>query len=948
MSRRLPAGPPGRTGPRPAFVTRHPLLLVAVLLSAVFLLGVTSVLLAPADTRVAVWWPAAGLSAVLLLLAPRAWRPYLVLAVALVSALANSAAGRPVPVAAGFGLTNAAEAYVVAWWLTRGTGGRPSLRTMDDLRRLLVATVLGALVIGAGVGATVGLLLGGDALAAARTVTASHGAAILVIAPLALRVGASPLRARRGEAAAQLSLLLTATALVFSPGQDLGLTFLVLPLLIWGALRLGLRAVSIELVLVGVLTSALTVRGWGPFAVSAATGVTDLGTTVSLVQTFLIATAVIALTLAVVVEQKRKATARLQASEQLFRKSFDESFVGMLLLRRDGDGLRIAQLNQTAAEILGGAAEDLEGRAWTPMLATETPVDEVADALLAGTLAGWREETWLASNPGHRVGVAMSLLSTDSDEPMFTAQLIDVTSAHEAAQRLRTEKDFTSAVLDTTGCLIVVVHVDGTVVGMNPAAQRASGYDEEQVAGSRLWEVLVPAEDRATVSRMLAHPASGAAPAGFEGDLLTASGRRRRVVWSNAFLHDEDGGHSHVVMTGIDVTEERTTRRLLDHLLQAASATSFIGTNVRGTITVFNSGAEALLGYSAQELVGHARLDDVHDPDELAARAEELGTAPGFAALVANVDGGAETRDWTYVHKDGSTSLVAVTLTAVRDALGQHIGYLAVGRDVTEQREGQRLLEATLEKERQAAERLRDLDRAKNDFVSTISHELRTPITSIVGYTEMLQDGVAGAVSPDQDRLVDAVRRNGERLIVLIEDLLTLSRIEAGTFVLEKSTVDLRTVLTRAHETLRPMVVGRRLDVRFEVPDEPVLVLGDRGQLERVVLNLVGNAVKFTDDGGRVTCRLDQHGTRAHLEVGDTGIGIPAQEQAALFTRFFRSTTARERAIQGTGLGLSIVQSIVRSHGGEIYVQSEHLVGTRVLVQLPLVAPAELAGAGAH
>ncbi|HEX6487114.1 MAG TPA: MASE1 domain-containing protein, partial [Nocardioidaceae bacterium] len=203
MSRRLPAGPPGRTGPRPAFVARHPLLLVAGLLAAVFLLGVTSVLLAPADTRVAVWWPAAGLSAVLLLLAPRAWRPRLVLAVALVSALANSAAGRPVAVAAGFGLANAAEAYVVAWWLTRGSGGRPSLRTMDDLRRLLVATVLGALVIGAGVGATVGLLLGGDALAAARTVTASHGAAILVIAPLALRVGASPLHGRRAEAAAQ-------------------------------------------------------------------------------------------------------------------------------------------------------------------------------------------------------------------------------------------------------------------------------------------------------------------------------------------------------------------------------------------------------------------------------------------------------------------------------------------------------------------------------------------------------------------------------------------------------------------------------------------------------------------------------------------------------------------------------------------------------------------------
>ena len=348
----------------------------------------------------------------------------------------------------------------------------------------------------------------------------------------------------------------------------------------------------------------------------------------------------------------------------------------------------------------------------------------------------------------------MSLLSTDSDEPMFTAQLIDVTSAHEAAQRLRTEKDFTSAVLDTTGCLIVVVHVDGTVVGMNPAAQRASGYDEEQVAGSRLWEMLVPAEDRATVSRMLAHPASGGARR-FRGRPADRLGRRRRVVWSNAFLHDEDGGHSHVVMTGIDVTEERTTRRLLDHLLQAASATSFIGTNVRGTITVFNSGAEALLGY-LRPGAGRARPAGRRTRPRRA-RGARRGSAPPRASphswrtstgrrdprLDLRPQGREHLAGRGHAHRRPRRARPAHRLPrrrprrhrAARGAAAArgHAGEGAAGR-----------------------ERLRDLDRAKNDFVSTISHELRTPITSIVGYTEMLQDGVAGAVSPDQHRLVDA------------------------------------------------------------------------------------------------------------------------------------------------------------------------------------------------
>jgi PAS domain S-box-containing protein len=360
-------------------------------------------------------------------------------------------------------------------------------------------------------------------------------------------------------------------------------------------------------------------------------------------------------------------------------------------------------------------------------------------------------------------------------------------------------------------------------------------------------------------------------------------------------------------------------------------------------VTVFNRGAEELLGYPAEEVVGRLRIDALHEPGELRAAAAEAGTTADFAVLAAGADVQPQTRDWTYVRKDGSRVVCSVTVSAVRDAFDAHIGYLAVARDVTESRRNQQLLVETLAKEREAVERLRELDRAKSDFVSMVSHELRTPITSIVGYSEMLQEGAAGPVSSGQERLLDAVRRNGDRLIALIEDLLTLSRIEAGTFTLEKARLDLGTVMAAAEEALSPLLAGRRLDVRFTRPSHAVELEGDPAQLERVILNLVGNAVKFTEDGGHVTCALRTREDRAVLTVSDTGIGIPAEEQEELFRRFFRSSTAQERAIQGTGLGLSIVQSIVHSHGGQIAISSEHLVGTEVSVELPLVElPREL------
>ena len=171
---------------------------------------------------------------------------------------------------------------------------------------------------------------------------------------------------------------------------------------------------------------------------------------------------------------------------------------------------------------------------------------------------------------------------------------------------------------------------------------------------------------------------------------------------------------------------------------------------------------------------------------------------------------------------------------------------------------------------------------------------------------------------------------------MICNDLLLLSGLDSGAARWDRETFDLASLLEPVEQAVRSLMRGRDLDLRVVAMGGGLPVMGDRGQLERVLLNLLSNAVKFTDDGGEITCSLQAAGDQAVLTVSDTGLGIPEDEQDGLFEKFFRSSTAQERAIQGTGLGLSIVASIVAAHGGRVEVRSAHLAGTTFTVRLPL------------
>jgi len=233
-------------------------------------------------------------------------------------------------------------------------------------------------------------------------------------------------------------------------------------------------------------------------------------------------------------------------------------------------------------------------------------------------------------------------------------------------------------------------------------------------------------------------------------------------------------------------------------------------------------------------------------------------------------------------------------------------------------------------------EELRELDRLKDEFVALVSHELRTPLTSIRGYLELVTEEPAG-LSDEQRQFLGVVQRNADRLLRLVSDLLFVAQVDAGTFQLTVEDVDLAKIAAVSVESAGPAATKKGVELTL-VAEDIRPVSGDVARLSQLLDNLVSNAIKFTPAGGRVMVGLTEHDDSAALTVADTGDGIPRREQARLFERFYRTTTATTKAVPGTGLGLAITKAIVEAHDGSIAFTSRDGEGTTFRVTLPVSA----------
>ncbi|MEA3310109.1 MAG: ATP-binding protein [Chloroflexota bacterium] len=237
-------------------------------------------------------------------------------------------------------------------------------------------------------------------------------------------------------------------------------------------------------------------------------------------------------------------------------------------------------------------------------------------------------------------------------------------------------------------------------------------------------------------------------------------------------------------------------------------------------------------------------------------------------------------------------------------------------------------------------EALLQANRAKSEFVSLVSHELRTPMTSIRGYSEMLQKGMAGELSAQQQQFVEAIQRNADRMRILIKDLLDISRIETGHLKIQPVAIELSPVLKVAYQTVEEMLTSKQQEFHAELDENLPALLADPDRLTQVLINLLSNAVKYTPAGGQITVRArfetDRKSSFVRCAVTDTGYGIGLEDQRKLFTKFFRSENPHIREEVGTGLGLTITKNLVELHGGEIRVESTIGAGTTVCFTMPV------------
>jgi PAS domain S-box-containing protein len=550
---------------------------------------------------------------------------------------------------------------------------------------------------------------------------------------------------------------------------------------------------------------------------------------------------------------------------------------------------------------------------------------------------------------GSRFPAVVSVTALRDDQNAIIGYLLigtDNTARKQAEEALLKAGALQSAIFNSANFSSIATDAKGVIQIFNVGAERMLGYAAAEVMNKITpADISDPQELIARAKSLSVELETPIAP-GFEALVFKAShgiediyeltyirkdGSRFPAVVSVTALRDAQDAIIGYLLIGTEIKAGALQKAIFD-----SANFSSIATDAKGVIQIFNVGAERMLGYAAADVMNKITPADISDPQEVIARAKalsiELGTkiTPGFEALVFKASRGIEDiYELTYIRKDGSRFPAVVSVTALRDAQDNIIGYLLIGTDNTA---------------RKQAIELEYTNRMKSEFLANMSHELRTPLNSIIGFTEFLIDEKPGPLRPKQKEYLSDVLNSARHLLQLINDVLDLAKVEAGKMELYLETFPVRKAVEEVTAVIKGVANKKHIAVGIEVSDGLDAVTLDQHKFKQVLYNLLSNAMKFTDEGGQVVIharRLDPH--RLEVQVRDTGIGIKAEDINRLFTAFEQLDSGTARRFEGTGLGLALTKKIIEFQGGRIGVQSEPGKGSVFTVDLPVMTGKETA-----
>jgi PAS domain S-box-containing protein len=649
-------------------------------------------------------------------------------------------------------------------------------------------------------------------------------------------------------------------------------------------------------------------------------------------------------------------THRVRADEARARLAAIVETAPAAFVMADSNG-RITAWNPKATATFGWSESEAVGRR-VPDLIIPPEIREAYEQRLARYFEtgqapgiGERIEMWCLHRDGHTFPVEVSIAASESEDGVvFNAFIQDISER----RREESERARMAAIVEASADAIYSYSLDGQVNSWNPSAERLYGYTAEEMVGAKITRIAPP-DGPDDASSIIERIREGERLEHYETTRVAKGGRTVEVALTVSPVRDETGRIVEAAVTARDISQQKrietyrrsqyeATRllaespepvaeipRLLAILGQGAGwpcgalwyrdgadrrfrcAAVWENPATGSSTCPFEEGEPFDLEATAPEGVSWLRLDSGSDDVSV----------PGCDRARA---AGMRTALWVPVTIDGIV-LGAVELMT-RRSLERQEELIATTSAVSS-------LLTELMRRRHAES---EAERLKDEFFGMVSHEMRTPLTSIIGYTELLGEFEAERLSDQGRGFLEVIERNARREMRLVGDLLALVRIEGGSFTIEPEPTDFAQVAREAADAAAPRAEQGRVKLTATLDPVPTS-LADPHRLGQVVDNLLSNAIKFTPEDGTVDLRLTRAGDTAVLEVEDTGIGIPADEQEKLFDRLYRASSATERHIQGLGLGLTITKAIVEAHGGTISVASEENVGTTFRVELPLKPP---------
>jgi PAS domain S-box-containing protein len=598
----------------------------------------------------------------------------------------------------------------------------------------------------------------------------------------------------------------------------------------------------------------------------------------------------------------------------------------------------IQSWNAGAERIFGYPASEAVGRHISLVIPPERIGEE--DKIIASLRAGQRVEhfeTERVRKDGRRIWVSLTIspIKDDQGQVVGASKIVrDITEQRHAAERERAllaeavaaNAKF-RAFFDQGALFAGIVSTDGTVVEPNRLSWEGCGYTREQIVGKPFWEGPWWTPSAALVEQIKAGAAEAAAGKSYRAELpyYVADGSQRMADVVIGPIKDDTGRVLFLAPMGTDITERKLAEAEREKFVTLVeNSTDFIGIcDLAGVPTYVNPAGLKMAGLGSMAEARAVHVRDFFYPEDQSRMMDDF-----FPTVVAKGHAEIEVRFRHF--RTGEARWMDYKVLKLLDANGEAAAFATVSQDVTERK----ALEDNL---RRLAADLSEADRRKDEFLATLSHELRNPLAPLRNSLEILKRG--NGQREFVPRALDTMERQLQQLVRLVDDLLDLSRITHNRIELRKGELDIASVIHQAVDASRPLAESAGHEIEVDVPPEPMYVLADPVRMTQIVDNLLNNAFKYTPQGGKVNVTARPQDNFAVVTVKDTGIGIPADKLESIFEMFTQLDRSLDRSQAGLGLGLTLVKRLVEAHGGTIEARSAGTgQGSEFIVRLPLMA----------